>query len=93
MIFFGENMFRRVFGSYLAHYHHERNHQGPDNRLIDPEPHVGQAAGAIRMPRAAWPLAAVLLPPSRLTVLGRFGPTAILRSPLRQSRNRALPTP
>ena len=47
MIFFGENMLRRVLESYLAHYHHERNHQGLDNRLIEPEPHVGQAAGAI----------------------------------------------
>ncbi|MCY2995430.1 MAG: integrase core domain-containing protein [Planctomycetota bacterium] len=47
MIFFGETMLRRVLGSYLAHYHHERNHQGLDNRLLEPEPHVGEAADPI----------------------------------------------
>jgi putative transposase len=47
MIFFGETLLRRVLGSYLEHYHRERNHQGRDNRLIEPESHVGQAAGEI----------------------------------------------
>ena len=47
MIIFGENMLRRVLQSYLDHYHRERNHQGLDNRLIEAEPHVGEAAGPI----------------------------------------------
>jgi hypothetical protein len=30
-----------VIQQYLAHYHHERNHQGLDNHLIAPEAVVG----------------------------------------------------
>ncbi len=30
----GERHFRRAVAEYVAHYHRERNHQGPDNRLI-----------------------------------------------------------
>jgi transposase InsO family protein len=30
----GERHFRRVITEFVAHYHHERNHQGLDNRLI-----------------------------------------------------------
>jgi putative transposase len=48
MIFFGENMLRRVLHSYLDHYHQERNHQGLGNRLIEPEPDVARAAGNIQ---------------------------------------------
>lgn len=47
MIFFGEPMLRRVLRSHLEHYHRERNHQGLDNRLIEPEPRVGEAVGPI----------------------------------------------
>ena len=28
---------RRAVLQYLAHYHSERNHQGPENKIIDPE--------------------------------------------------------
>src|SRR5262249_40620483 len=31
----GERHFRRAVADYAAHYHHERNHQGLGNRLID----------------------------------------------------------
>ena len=37
MIFFGERSLRNAVGEYLEHYHFERNHQGLENRLIDPE--------------------------------------------------------
>jgi putative transposase len=47
MIFFGETMLRRALHSYLQHYHQERNHQGLGNRLIEPNPDVGQATGEI----------------------------------------------
>ena len=30
----GEHHFRRAVAEYVAHYHHERNHQGIENRLI-----------------------------------------------------------
>ena len=35
MIFFGEGSLRKAVGTYLDHYHAERNHQGLGNRLID----------------------------------------------------------
>jgi len=37
MIFLGEEHLRRTLSSYLAHYHHERNHQGLENKLIEPD--------------------------------------------------------
>ena len=36
MIFFGEKSLENAVKEYLAHYHAERNHQGIDNRLIEP---------------------------------------------------------
>jgi transposase InsO family protein len=36
MIFFGERSLRKATREYAAHYHRERNHQGIDNRLIEP---------------------------------------------------------
>jgi transposase InsO family protein len=45
MIFFGERSLRKATREFADHYHSERNHQGLDNRLIDPdsrdEPSVG----------------------------------------------------
>src|SRR5881396_1102040 len=34
MIFFGEDSLRNAICEFVEHYHHERNHQGLDNRLI-----------------------------------------------------------
>ena len=42
---FGERHLRRMIAEFVAHYHHERNHQGLDNELIDRVPaveHVGR---------------------------------------------------
>ena len=36
MIFFGERSLRNAVQHYLEHYHTERNHQGIDNRRIEP---------------------------------------------------------
>ena len=36
MILFGEKMLRATIQEYLVHYHTARNHQGIDNRIIDP---------------------------------------------------------
>jgi transposase InsO family protein len=47
MIFFGENMLRNAVPKYLSHYHEERNHQGLENKIIDPGDEVGQIAGKI----------------------------------------------
>ena len=37
MIFVGQGSLRRAVTEFVAHYHHERNHQGLGNRLIQPE--------------------------------------------------------
>jgi putative transposase len=47
MIFFGEKMLRNGVREYLRHYHGERNHQGLDNKIIQPGDEVGQAGGEI----------------------------------------------
>jgi putative transposase len=50
MIPLGERHFRRAVAEFVAHYHHERNHQGLGNRLI--EDVVPRGAGKIgRRPR------------------------------------------
>ena len=47
MIFFGEQMLRETILSYVERYHAERNHQGLDNKLIDPVDDIGKADGKI----------------------------------------------
>ncbi len=47
MIFFGEEMLRETLTSYLEHYHAERNHQGLDNKLIEPTDDIGKTDGEI----------------------------------------------
>jgi len=37
MIFFGEASLRTAVQNFVEHYHSERNHQGPANRIICPE--------------------------------------------------------
>jgi putative transposase len=48
MIFFGEEMLRRAIREFIRHFHSERNHQGLDNRLIEPAEEVGQRAGEVQ---------------------------------------------
>ena len=47
MIFFGEDSLRRAINEFLTHYHHERNHQGLGDRLLDPGGEVGVTKGPI----------------------------------------------
>ena len=47
MIFFGGKHLRYAIHEYVQHYHLERNHQGLENRLIDPLTKVGSADGAV----------------------------------------------
>src|SRR6516164_2885671 len=48
MILFGEGSLRKVIREFVAHYHHERNHQGLGNRLImEEEPHADKS-GAVQ---------------------------------------------
>ncbi|UCE59175.1 MAG: transposase [Phycisphaerales bacterium] len=47
MIFFGEDSLFRAITEFTAYYHHERNHQGLENRLIDPQEEIGAIDGPI----------------------------------------------
>ena len=47
MIFFGERSLQNAVADFLVHYHQERNHQGLDNKLIEPGEEVGRTAGVV----------------------------------------------
>ena len=47
MVMLGERALYYAIQQYLAHYHHERNHQGLDNQLIAQEEAVGCQAGHV----------------------------------------------
>lgn len=47
MIFFGEGSLRKATREFAAHYHRERNHQGLENRLIEPNHRDRPASGNI----------------------------------------------
>ena len=47
MIFFGEKSLHNAVHQFLKHYHTERNHQGLDNKIIDPGEEIGQIAGKV----------------------------------------------
>ncbi len=47
MVMLGERSLYYAIQQYLAHYHHERNHQGLDNQLIAPEPEHNDQGGAV----------------------------------------------
>src|SRR5439155_26790691 len=47
MVMLGERSLSYAIQQYLAHYHHERNHQGLDNHLIAPEPEYNDQGGAV----------------------------------------------
>jgi putative transposase len=48
MVMLGERSLSYTLHQYLAHYHHERNHQGLGNGLIAPELHLGSSGGKMR---------------------------------------------
>jgi hypothetical protein len=47
MIMLGERALYYAIQQYLAHYHHERNHQGLANRLIAREEAIGCQTGHV----------------------------------------------
>jgi hypothetical protein len=51
MIPVGERHVRRAMAEYVAHYHHERNHQGLQNALVDVSPHQPTGQRIRRRPR------------------------------------------
>ena len=48
---FGERHLRRTIAEYVAHYHRERNHQGPENNLIEGAPAMAGSGRIRRRPR------------------------------------------
>ena len=48
MIFFGERSLRKATREFAAHYHRERNHQGINNRLIEPDDDPRSTISAIK---------------------------------------------
>ena len=51
MIWFGEEALRKGVQEFILHYHHERNHQGLDNRLIAGKQSANSAGRVYRRPR------------------------------------------
>ena len=47
MIFFGVGSLRKAISEYVSHYHTERNHQGLENCLIQPDGDVGETNSEI----------------------------------------------
>jgi len=48
MLLFGEGSVRKAIHEFVVHYHHERNHQGLDNRLIILEQLVADSAAGVQ---------------------------------------------
>jgi transposase InsO family protein len=48
MIFFSEESLRRALRQFNEYYHRERNHQGLNNRIIEPGDEVGRSQGRIQ---------------------------------------------
>ena len=47
-ILLGETSLRTAVQNFVVHYHNERNHQGPDNRLIQPDPDHLENTGEVQ---------------------------------------------
>jgi putative transposase len=47
LIFFGQSSLRNAVNEFVIHYHHERPHQGLDNKPLQPGPEVGRATGEV----------------------------------------------
>jgi putative transposase len=48
LILFGEQSLRQAISAFGEHYHRERNHQGLENKLIDPDEMVGHINGEVQ---------------------------------------------
>ena len=48
MIFFGENALRQAVREFVTHFLFERNHQGLENRLIEPGQEMGRGTGEVQ---------------------------------------------
>lgn len=48
LMFFGETALRKAVTLFPERYHTERNHQGLDNRILQPGEEVGRSTGQIK---------------------------------------------
>ncbi|MCA9120424.1 MAG: DDE-type integrase/transposase/recombinase [Planctomycetaceae bacterium] len=48
LFFFGEGSLRNAIREFLAHYHAERNHQGLDNTIINPEAEISNDSDEVQ---------------------------------------------
>jgi putative transposase len=70
----GERHLRRTLYAFAAHYHHERNHQGLANELIE-RADVQRACGAVRRRQR---VGGILIPVSRVgTALSSVGQNGV----------------
>ena len=51
MIFFGPASLRHAIGQFMAHCHHERNHQGVGKRLLQSTAGINASSGPIKRRR------------------------------------------
>jgi putative transposase len=51
MIFFGPASLRHAIGHFMVHYHHERNHQGVGNRLLQSTAGINAGSGPVKRRR------------------------------------------
>src|ERR1035441_4288775 len=48
MIFLGRASLRHAIAQYMSHYHGERNHQGLENRLLQPVANIGKTHDPVK---------------------------------------------
>jgi hypothetical protein len=82
LILFGESSLRTAVGEFIEHYHHERNHQGLENRLVGASRKCWGKLWRDPEETASRRLAQLLLPPSGLRLLLTFA-ARTPRPPLR----------
>ena len=51
LILFGEKSLKYVLKEYADHYHHERNHQGVDNKILFPDDRLKKTGDIVRSER------------------------------------------
>jgi hypothetical protein len=66
MILIGEPSLRRAVDQFCEHYQRERNHQGLENKILEPE-FASSKEMEVRVLPAAWWFASLLPPGCRVT--------------------------
>jgi hypothetical protein len=70
----GERHLRRAVSEFVAHYHHERNHQGLENRLIEgPHPRTAMAESCAASVSGDFSASTIGRPRDRRCIRRSFG--------------------